>query len=143
MHVRGMPRGARGSRPGRDLHGGASVRGSDIEVHLASKPTRLSGRVTAEEEGEPVDGCTVVVFSSDERRWSWPSTRYLGSARAEPGGAFLIEGLPPGSYLAIALGYVETGQWRDPEFLSGAARHAIPVTLGDSAQRIFLSCHGS
>ncbi len=108
-----------------------SVRaGSDSTgVNLVFQATRLS-RLSG------------IVFSADEEKWAWPATRYLGSARAERDGRFRVEGLPPGPYLALALGYVEKGQWRDPDFLTGAARNARRVTLSAGArQTLDLPCH--
>jgi hypothetical protein len=121
-----------------------SVRTREVDavaIDPRSSPFPLCLRPLAEEDGD-VDGCTVVVFSSDKEKWSWPATRYLGSARAGRDGKFQLEGLPPGSYLAIGLGYVEKGQWRDPEFLEGAARSASKVTLrAGVSQAIDLRCH--
>ena len=39
------------------------------------------------------------------------------SARPDQQGRFTIRGLPPGTYVAIAVGYLEPGEERDPEVL--------------------------
>ena len=111
---------------GVDVGPGQAV--SDVAVQLTSKPTRITGRIVAEGDAE-VDGSTVVVFSTEKDRWTLPSTRYVAAARAGRDGRFQIEGLPAGPYLAIALGYVEREQWRDPDFLDAASKLATRVTL--------------
>jgi hypothetical protein len=98
------------------------------EVNLTSRGTELGARVSVAEGGD-VDGCTVVLFATDREKWSRPATRYLASARPDRDGTVQINGLPPGSYYALAVAYVEKGQWRDPEFLRGAAAVASTVTL--------------
>jgi hypothetical protein len=126
---------------GIEVRSGESVQ--DVSVVLTSQATRVGGKVKGEGSDE-VDGCTVVVFSEDKRRWTLPATRYVSSARVASDGAFSIEGMPPGPYLAIALGYVEKGQWRDAEFLDGGAREATPVTLrAGTTQTVTLKCFGS
>ena len=148
IRVSGLPRGVyldhvdAGGRDvsdsGVDVPPGQSVTG--LTVHLTSHPTRLSGRVTIERGGD-LSGCDVVVFAADKERWEWPSSRFLGSARAQRDGRFQLEGLPAGSYLAIALSYVEKGQWRDPDFLAGAAPNAQRVALTNGgSQTIELPC---
>lgn len=123
---------------GVDVRPGENVAG--LEVHLTTSLSSLAGRVVSDAGGD-LDGCTVVVFSSDRNKWSWPSTRYVGAAGAGRDGAYQVESLPPGSYFVLALGYVESGQWRDPEFLEGASRSARQVHLSAGiSQRLDLPC---
>lgn len=46
------------------------------------QPIRLSGRVTTERGGD-LSGCDVAVFAAHKERWEWPSSRFLGSVRAQ------------------------------------------------------------
>ena len=151
LRTTGMPAGLSlervGSAADDAADSGLTVRSGEtvpnVDVVLTSQTTKLGGSVDGE-GSKDVDGCTVVVFSSDKRRWALPATRYVASARVDTDGAFNIEGMPPGSYLAIAVGYVERGQWRDAEFLDGAARDATPVTLrAGTRQTVALKCYGS
>jgi hypothetical protein len=151
LRVTGLPAGLSLDRV--DLSGedvtdaGVEIRAgeivSEVEVVLTSQGTSLGGKVVGDGTGD-VDGCTVVLFSTDRRRWALPATRYVAGARVSVDGSFSLDGLPPGNYLATALGYVEKGQWRDAECLDGAAPDATPITLRAGArQELVLRCSGS
>ncbi len=151
LRVTGLPAGLaldRVNLGGEDItDAGVEVRTGeivgDVEVVLTSQGTSLRGKVVGDGTDE-VDGCTVVLFSADRRRWALPATRYVDGTRAAADGTFTLDGLPPGDYLATALGYVEKGQWRDAEFLEGAAREATPITLRAGAkQNVVFRCSGS
>ena len=61
------------------------------------------------------------------------------AVRPDQQGQFQIRGLPPGEYLAAAIGYVEDGTWSDPEYLESIRRYGHKVTLGESdAQTVAL-----
>jgi hypothetical protein len=44
-----------------------------------------------------------------------------------------IKGLPPGDFLAVAVDFVEDGQWNDPEFLESIRRYSVKVALVEAA----------
>lgn len=101
-----------------------------IEITLSSAGPVLDGSVT--DAGKPAPNCTVVVFASDATKWGYPS-RYFAQVRPGPEGKFSISGLPPGSYLALALPTVRGTDWQDPEFLKqhlGVATHTSLVEGG-------------
>ena len=62
-------------------------------------------------------------------------SRYLASARPDQQGRFEVTKLPPGTYLAVALDYLEDGQGSDPEFLQQMRPYATPIQLGDGEQK--------
>jgi hypothetical protein len=57
------------------------------------------------------------------------------SARPDQQGGWRIKGMPPGEYLAVAVDYIEDGQWNDPEFLESVQRYAQKVTLTDGGSQ--------
>ena len=44
-------------------------------------------------------------------------TRHIKTTRPNQDGTFLVSGLPPGDYFAVALEYLEPGDEQDPELL--------------------------
>jgi Carboxypeptidase regulatory-like domain len=103
---------------------GETVNG--VEVILTRRLTRLTGSVR--KDRQVVDDCTVVVFSADPRFWGY-RTRHVKAARPNQDGTFVVTGLPPGDYLAVALEYLEPGDEQDPELLEKWRRNATRVTL--------------
>jgi hypothetical protein len=97
-----------------------------VEVVLTRRLTRLTGSVR--KDRQVVDDCTVVVFSDDPRLWGY-RTRHIKAARPNQDGTFLVTGLPPGDYLAVALEYLEPGDEQDPELLDKWRRNATRLTL--------------
>ncbi len=89
----------------------------DLEVVLTTELSLLSGTVT-DAAGAAVAECSIVVFAVDPARWTFPS-RYIALARPNQAGQFRVSGLPPASYVAVALRSVEAGLHEDPEFLEG------------------------
>lgn len=87
----------------------------DLEIELTQQVTTVSGGVVDERGGVALDA-TVVVFADDPAKWGARS-RFIESARPDQQGRFTIRGLPPGKYVAIAVGRVEAGEERDPDVL--------------------------
>ena len=56
----------------------------------------------------------------------------MRAARPDQQGRYQIDGLPPGDYFAVALDYVEEGQWFDPAYLDTLRQYVQPVTLGEA-----------
>jgi hypothetical protein len=100
---------------------------SDIQVIVTSRVTTVTGQL-ADDKGAPVADGTVLVFADDATKW-WEDSRWVRAVRPDQQGHYEIKGLPPGDYLAIALDYVEDGQWNDPEYLESIRRYARRIAL--------------
>ncbi len=77
---------------------------------------------------KPVRDYSVIVFSAERERWTFPS-RFVALARPNQDGRFTVSRLPPDDYLAIALPTVQGTEWQDPEFLDQLVREATPFGL--------------
>jgi protocatechuate 3,4-dioxygenase beta subunit len=113
-------------KPGEDV--------SDILVEMTNKTTAITGTVT-DEKGQTLKDCTVVVFAEDQQKWTLPGSRWARSARPDQDGHFKFSNLPPGAYYAIAVEYVASGEWGDPEWLARASRKAARFTLDEGAAK--------
>ena len=100
---------------------------SDVEVVVTNVVTRVNGRLTDTGGKTSADG-TVLFFAAQPDKW-FDRSRWIRAARPDQDGAFQIEGLPAGEYLAVALDYVQDGVWNDPEYLASLAPSAQKVTL--------------
>jgi hypothetical protein len=101
-----------------------------LEIELTQRATTVSGGVTDDRGGVALDA-TVVVFADDPVKWG-PHSRFIESARPDQQGRFTIRGLPPGRYLAIAVGYLEPGDEQDPEVLEAWRQGGKPLTLSEA-----------
>jgi Carboxypeptidase regulatory-like domain len=104
-----------------------------VQVVLTDRVTTVSGQV-ADDKGAPLADGTVLVFASDAEKWAEDS-RYIRAARPDEQGQFVVRGLPPGDYLAVAIEYVQEGQWNDPEYLESVRRYAQKVTLREGGSQ--------
>ena len=102
---------------------------SDLEVELTNRETTLSGLVT-NARGAAVKDYAVVVFPRDRDKWS-AGMRYLKNGRPDQDGRFKVSGLPPGDYYAIALDYVDSSEWMEPEYLDRIRSKATDVTINE------------
>jgi hypothetical protein len=102
---------------------------SGLEVEITNQRPDVSGLVTTA-KGERAGNYTVVIFPQDRERWA-NAMRYIAVGRPDQEGRFRIRTLPPGDYQAVALEYVEPGQWMDPEFLDGVRHLARGFSLGE------------
>jgi carboxypeptidase family protein len=100
-----------------------------LEIELTGQATTVSGAVLDDRGGVALDG-TVIVFADDPRKWG-PQSRFIGSARPDQQGRFSIRGLPPGRYVAIAVGYLQPGEERDPDALETWRKGATRFTLSE------------
>lgn len=117
---------------GIDFPVGGSLTG--IEVELTNRPSELAGTVRGP-AGEAIDDCTVVIFARDpERRRG--QTRYFATARPDASRRFIVNGLPAGEYLGIALDWADPEASADPEFLAPLAKDATPFTLNDGEPKV-------
>ena len=105
----------------------------DIEVELTNHVTDVSGGVT-NRRSEMVNDCWVVLFARDRDRWK--SGRYVRGVRPGQDGRFKANGLPAGEYFAVAVEFLEVGEWNDPEFLDGVQTRATRFSLGEGENKI-------
>jgi hypothetical protein len=112
-----------------DLRG----RTANAQIVLTNRVTEVTGMVTS--RGEPVADAYVAMFPDDRTRWGYPS-RYVRVARTNAQGRFAIRKLPPDPrYLAVAVEYLEEGEFEDPEFLERMRIRAADVALGDGQRK--------
>ena len=111
---------------GLDVRPNEDVEGLDIE--MTDQIITVTGVVTGAGRAAVKD-YSVVVFARDADRWAFP--RYQRMARPDQDGRFKITGLPPGSYDAIALDYVDPGEVNDPELLGRLKANATGFSVGD------------
>jgi len=96
-------------------------------VILTTEKTVLTGRAL-DADGKPVSDYTVIVFPDEPSHWqSW--SRYMQTARPDQSGEFLVQGLPPGRYLAAAVRSVQQYEWFDKAYLERLRPLASEVTL--------------
>ena len=112
------------------------VRGSDqlvARVVLTDRINEVTGTVRS---GDQVaTNASVVVFPENPALWPFPSRR-VRTTRVDSTGLFRIRGLPAGErYLAVAVDYLEQGEFQDPDFLQSMKGRATAVTLGDGETR--------
>jgi hypothetical protein len=100
-----------------------------LEIELTQRLTTVSGGVSDDRGGVALDA-TVIVFVDDPGKWG-PHSRFIESARLDQQGRFTIRGLPPGRYVAIAVGYLEPGEERDPDLLEAWRQGGRPFTLSE------------
>jgi protocatechuate 3,4-dioxygenase beta subunit len=99
---------------GGDFKAGDSVTG--LEVTLTSQTTSITGSVTGP-DGTPLKDYTLVVFADDPELWKMPMSRWVTGVRPDQDGRFKVQNMPPGSYHAVAVDYIPSGEWGDPELL--------------------------
>jgi hypothetical protein len=108
---------------------------NDVEIVLTNRTTTLNGTVV-DVDDKPLAGYDVVVFADDETKWGiW--SRYVGFSRSNGAGTFSLQGLPAGSYLAIAAPALPNGVWQDPAFLlkQRGSADVARFALGDQDTR--------
>jgi hypothetical protein len=105
--------------PGRDI--------DNVLVTLTSRTATISGRVAGLNE-QPA---AVMVFPVDRNRWmdfGWRPDR-LRSVRSGTNGAYTIESLPAGDYLAVAVDAAQINDWTNPRFLQAASLVATRISI--------------
>ena len=94
---------------------------------MTERLTTVSGGVSDDRGGVALDA-TVIAFADDPEKWG-PHSRFIEIGRPDQQGRFTIRGLPPGRYLAIAVGYLEPGEERDPDLLESWRQGGTTFTL--------------
>lgn len=103
---------------------------ADVRLVVTDRTTTLTGDVR--DNRGPRDDATVIVFVDDRGNW-FENSRWIASARPDRDGRFRITGLPAGAYFAVAVDYVESGMWNDPDYLESIRRLGQRFTLGEAA----------
>jgi hypothetical protein len=99
-----------------------------VDVELTHRQPELTGTVKTA-EGALTRNAFVVVFPQDRRHWGYLS-RYVRMSRPNPDNQYRVQ-VPPGEYLAIAVDFVEQGEWSEPEFLERVRERAVPFSLAE------------
>jgi len=109
------------------------VRGADqltARVVLTNHVNELTGTVRV--GGQISMNANVVVFPDNPAQWVFPARR-VRSTRVDKNGLFRVRALPAGQrYLAVAVDYLEQGEFQDPEFLQRMKARATEITLGEA-----------
>ena len=105
--------------------------GRELKIRIAADGARVIGSVRKDDK--PAPNSSVILVASPERLKNGFPVHYLANAQY---GSFSFDGVPPGSYRAIA---VEREAWerelQKPGVLSGLASAGTQVDLGPSATR--------
>ena len=105
-----------------------------LEIVVTAKPTQVTATVTDRTGAAAHDYAALVLFSSDERRWTTFLTRYVRSERHQAAGPVTIRGLPAGDYYAAAVDILEP-DWASPARLEELRRTATPFTLNEGESK--------
>ncbi len=101
-----------------------------VQVVLTDKSTSVQGAVT-DDRGNLMTDATVLVFPSDDARWTYQS-RFIRSGRPNQDGRYEIRGLPPlDDYLIVGVQGLEDGQAGDPDFLARVKPLASRLSLNE------------
>jgi hypothetical protein len=122
---------------GRDVTDTAlEFRGSEsasVQVVLTNRFSEISGTVKA--NGQAVTAASVVLFPEDPAQWVFPSRR-VRMVRVDQTGVFRARSLPPGErYLALAVDYLEQGEFQDPVFLERMKGRATAFSLNEGENK--------
>jgi protocatechuate 3,4-dioxygenase beta subunit len=102
-----------------------------VEIVLTKRSASVSGRVT-DANGDPIEA-RVVVFPSDSDSWTAHS-RFVAAVSAGRDGTFVVNGLPPGSYLAVAVSMRAIAP-TSRTFLQDVRGRATPLVLPEGSTR--------
>ena len=105
----------------------------DIEVVLTNRVTSITGTV-ADAEANPLSEYGVVVFATDPAKWT-DRSRFVALGRPSQDASFMIRGLPPDEYFAVALPATQGSEWQDPDVLTMLQEGATRFFLGEGEQK--------
>ena len=113
-----------------DFRGSEQV---NAQVVLTTRIGELSGTVKA--DGQAVTSASVVLFPEDPSLWVFPSRR-VRMVRVDQNGVFRASGVPPGErYLALAVDYLEQGEFQDPLFLERMKGRGAAFSLNEGENK--------
>ena len=105
----------------------------DVQITITDKVSTVAGQLT-DAKGAPVVDGTVILFVDDTQKWT-DSSRWVRAARPDQSGRYEVRGLPAGTYLAVALDYVEDGIWNEAAYLESVRRRAVRFAIGESGSQ--------
>jgi hypothetical protein len=116
---------------GMDFRGGQDLSGAEVVVTRSA--AEISGTVQTT-KGTNVSDYVVVIFPPESERWGLQS-RFVRVGRPDQTGRFVITGLPPASYLAVALEYMEPGEETNPDFLERLKSLGTSIRLDEGEKK--------
>lgn len=122
---------------GRDVTDTAlEFRGSEsasVQVVLTNRVSEVNGTVKV--NGQIGTAASVVLFPDDPALWAFPSRR-VRMVRSDDSGVFRARSVPPGErYLALAVDYLEQGEYQDPAFLERMRGRATAFSLEEGENK--------
>jgi hypothetical protein len=112
------------------------VAGQDVdgvEVTLTQRVTTVTGFVS-EANGKRVSDASVIVLADDPEKWT-PRSRFIQRGRPDRTGRFVIQGLPAGSYVAVAVTTLPADVEANPVALDRLRRIGTHLTLKDGESK--------
>jgi hypothetical protein len=113
---------------------GSAYAGKPVEVVVTQRRAQVNGSVS-NDRGQPARDYVALLFPEDEAQWTLSSSRFFATGRPDQQGAFTINNLPPGRYLATAVESLESGEERNPETLARLRGSATAIQLQESESR--------
>jgi hypothetical protein len=122
------------------LKGGQTLDG--VRIVVTDRFPAVTGHVS-DDHAADAEGA-VLLFPADEARWVGVGDN-VRMTRTTPQGAFRVDGVKPGDYLAIALPSLQSSQAADPEFLASLKDRATKISVheGEPAQIALRLSRGS
>ncbi len=105
--------------------------GDDVDDVVVTITNKENAIVTGAVTGGGPTRTAVLAFPADQARWidyGW-TARGFRTAHVGPGGAFVLNRLPPGEYLVAAIDEADIDRWTDRKFLDATRPSATRVTL--------------
>lgn len=114
--------------------GGKEITG--VRLVVSRKVTQITGTVL-DDRRNPTPGASVLVFADDPKWWI-PHSRFVRVTRPGADGRFTVTHLPPGTYRAVALDFIEQGQEDDAAFLRELRDAATLFTLMEGGTQVLV-----
>jgi hypothetical protein len=103
-----------------------------VEVELTHRQPEITGTVKTA-EGVTTRNAFVVIFSQDRQHWGYLS-RYVMMSRPNTDNQYRVL-VPAGEYLAIAVDFVEQGEWSETDFLERVRDRAVPFSIAEGEHK--------
>jgi hypothetical protein len=116
-----------------DLEASGSQRVTGLEIRITDVATEVGG-IVRDAAGTAVPNALVLVSPAAPRYWT-PFSRYIGTARTDATGRYLVRGLPAGDYLAVASLHLDESDADRREILKSVARDSSALSLTDRETR--------